>query len=103
HSEDLPHHEAGFSSTDAHGARNTCGHSVAERLQVGAFDKCDDIEAARHCMDLLDHRTFQFHTWEFFHQILHAGWFCLDQNVGLDHVLSWIGLRMETNTCNSIN
>ena len=59
----LPDDQAGFGSTDAHGARNASGHSVAERLQVRAFDEGDQVVAPRDGMDLLDHRAFKFHAW----------------------------------------
>src|SRR3990172_6708411 len=84
----LPHYQAGFSSADAHGAGNTGGYSVAERLKVGAFHESDEIKAPRDCMNLFDHGTFEFHAWQFFHQILHPGRFGLDQNISLDHYQS---------------
>src|SRR5258708_12124300 len=44
----LPHHQTGLSPSNAHGARNARGNSVAQRLQLRAFDKDDQVKASGH-------------------------------------------------------
>ena len=51
----LPDDDTGFSASDAHGARNAGGYSIAQRLHVGAFDKRDQIISAGNSMNLFDH------------------------------------------------
>src|SRR6266545_1804193 len=85
HSNRLPDHQAGLRASDAHGARNAGGYSVAERLHVGAFDESDQVEAPGDGVDLLDHRAVELHIRQLFDQILHTSRFGLDQNVRVDH------------------
>ena len=51
----LPDDDTGFGASDAHGARNAGGYSIAQRLHVGAFDKRDQIIPAGDGVNLLDH------------------------------------------------
>src|SRR5262245_35408628 len=81
----LPDHQACLSSSDAHGARNAGGDSVAQRLQVRAFHEGDQIIAPGDGMHLLDHRTVKLHVRQLLHEILHAGRFSLDQYIGVEH------------------
>lgn len=50
----LPNHNTRFSSSNAHGARNATGYSIAQRLHVGAFDKCDQVVLPSNRVNLLD-------------------------------------------------
>ena len=58
----LPHHQTGFSLTDADGARDARGDSIPQRLKVRALHQGDQIEPAGNRVHLGDHRIRKSHS-----------------------------------------
>jgi len=68
----LPDDQTGFCVADAHGARNSSGHSVAQRLKIRAVYVGDQIESTSCGMHFADDGTIEGHFPEFLHQVLNA-------------------------------
>src|SRR5262252_5692226 len=69
-SRSLPDDKARFRLSDAHGAGNSGGNSITERLEVRTLHESDQVKAASYRMDPRDHRIVQLHAAQLSHKLL---------------------------------
>ena len=81
-----PDYYASLCVADAHGTRDPFANSITQVLYRGRFDISDQIKTPGGGVNRLNDRGVQFYPRQFLDQFMHTAWFCLNQNISVNHI-----------------